>query len=562
MLGLPPTRLIELNNENAENIKIVELIHTDIYATVSYCWGGDQFVKTTTATILQHQIGIEISSLGQTLQDAIRVARSLNIPYLWVDSLCIIQDDAQDMAREIAKMSEYYENGYVSICASVASSCSEGFLGARTNNPYLYGPFELPYRGPGNHLGSIKLVRYHKYSRSKEPVTARAWIMQESILAPRLLSYSYQSMAWSCRKANHSDGGPTRHEWYDFGDRRTWANLQDEKDVEIILRKWNRLVESYTSRNLSDSKDRLPAISGIAQKCVKLLRKHLPADPESTGLGLERTVDTVPENDPERVNYVAGLWYCQVRFGTAPTMFSQQLLWSTSYYRSQTKHYQSTDHEPDTISRELIASTLDASRGSKPSIPTTKISQLLGSSSNRRYLAPSWSWAAVEVPIFYESTHKGLPQSSTFTIISCGTDLELSEAPYGNVTFGRLTVSGLLIPVGLTFHHTLYKQFLGWKLVYRPDTKESAAVLSKVMERKSEGWVLQLTDEGDMTSNKPIDPNWTANAPKGLLIVADGEYYRRIGLCSIERHTGNASKIGDTEGLFRSFGEEKQITII
>ena len=158
MLGLPPTRLIELNSENAENIKIVELIHMGIYATVSYCWGGDKFVKTTTATILQHQIGIEISSLGRTLQDAIRVARSLHIPYLWVDSLCIIQDDAQDMAREIAKMSEYYENGYVSICASAASSYSEGFLGARTNNPYLYGPFELPYRGPDNNLGSVKLV--------------------------------------------------------------------------------------------------------------------------------------------------------------------------------------------------------------------------------------------------------------------------------------------------------------------------------------------------------------------------------------------------------------------
>jgi hypothetical protein len=309
----------------------------------------------------------------------------------------------------------------------------------------------------------------------------------------------------------------------------------------------------------SDSKDKLPAISGIAQKCVKLLRKHLPADPESARLGLERTVDAVPENDSERVNYVAGLWYCRVQLGTAPIMFSQQLLWSSS---SQVKHYLSSDPKPSTISRAIVASTFDVSGSSKPSIPTTRISLLLSSRSNRRYLAPSWSWAAVEVPIFYESTRKDLPQSYEFTIISCGTDLELSEAPYGNVTFGRLTVSGLLISVFM-FHHSFHTQlWMGWKFVYRVDTEESAAVLSKVMEGKCEGWVLQLTDEGVMTSNKSIDPNWTANAPKGLLILADGEYYRRIGLCSIERRVGNASKIGDTKGLFRPFDKEKQITII
>jgi hypothetical protein len=79
-----------------------------------------------------------------------------------------------------------------------------------------------------------------------DPVTARAWITQESLLAPRILAYSYQSLAWSCRKTTNSNGGPSR-EWYDFQDRVMWAKLQEESDPLACLLGWNRLVESYTS---------------------------------------------------------------------------------------------------------------------------------------------------------------------------------------------------------------------------------------------------------------------------------------------------------------------------
>jgi Heterokaryon incompatibility protein (HET) len=205
-----PTRLIDLSTSNSSDlVKLISsrLLRTrSVYATLSYCWGGDQSVKTTKSTLEQHQIGIQVNTLGRTLQDAIKVARSIGIHFLWVDSLCIIQDDSEDVSTEISKMLEYYENSHVSICAATASHSNEGFLAPRDENPYQNGPFELPYRGPDNHLGSIELAQYLKYCSSQEPVKSRAWILQESLLAPRVLSYSYRSLAWSCRKQNLNDG--------------------------------------------------------------------------------------------------------------------------------------------------------------------------------------------------------------------------------------------------------------------------------------------------------------------------------------------------------------------
>jgi hypothetical protein len=117
MPGFSPTRLIDLSQSSPGN-RIQIISHCDStqstfrYATLSYCWGGDQLVTTTKATIAQHEIGIEPTSLGQTLQDAIRLALALGINFLWIDSLCIIQDDYND--SEVAFV-------------EISSSCAELF---------------------------------------------------------------------------------------------------------------------------------------------------------------------------------------------------------------------------------------------------------------------------------------------------------------------------------------------------------------------------------------------------------------------------------------------------
>jgi len=140
--------------------------------------GGSQAIKTTASTLHAHEAGILISSLGQTLQDAIGVSRTLRIKFLWIDSLCIIQDSPEDVTTEISKMIDYYENCFLCISAAPGSSSIEGFLKPRTISPYQCGPFELPYQRPDGRVGSVQLASYDEYHSSMDPANERGWIQQ------------------------------------------------------------------------------------------------------------------------------------------------------------------------------------------------------------------------------------------------------------------------------------------------------------------------------------------------------------------------------------------------
>jgi hypothetical protein len=78
------------------------------YATLSYRWGTSVTMTTTYKTISSHQIGIEMASLPKTLRGAVHVTRKLGLRYLWVDSLCIIQDSAEDSAQQARQMHMIY----------------------------------------------------------------------------------------------------------------------------------------------------------------------------------------------------------------------------------------------------------------------------------------------------------------------------------------------------------------------------------------------------------------------------------------------------------------------
>jgi hypothetical protein len=70
-----------------------------------------------------------MQQLPATIIDAIRLAQTLSISYLWIDSLCIVQNSEEDKVREIATMDRVYKNSWVTISAARASTCLDGFLG-------------------------------------------------------------------------------------------------------------------------------------------------------------------------------------------------------------------------------------------------------------------------------------------------------------------------------------------------------------------------------------------------------------------------------------------------
>ena len=126
-----PKRLIDLGASNGSPTK-PKIIHTrgrqEQYVALSYCWGSAHHLRTTNENFSEMQKSIPIELLPQTIRDAFLVAQKLDIRYIWVDALCIIQDNADDWGSEAKRMGAIYANSYFTIAATAAKDSREGFL--------------------------------------------------------------------------------------------------------------------------------------------------------------------------------------------------------------------------------------------------------------------------------------------------------------------------------------------------------------------------------------------------------------------------------------------------
>ncbi|KAJ5051039.1 hypothetical protein J3E72DRAFT_165110, partial [Bipolaris maydis] len=79
-------------------------------ASLSYCWGGAQIHAATHANFAQSFKYLPCGVLTQAILDAFKVVHNLGLEFIWIGSLCIIQDDVDDLIREISKMRHIYQN--------------------------------------------------------------------------------------------------------------------------------------------------------------------------------------------------------------------------------------------------------------------------------------------------------------------------------------------------------------------------------------------------------------------------------------------------------------------
>jgi hypothetical protein len=125
-----PTRVIDIGDPNsavAPRIYITEG-RLGSWVTLSHCWGREAHLVTNSDNIARKKLGIPISDLEPTFLDAIYVTRRLGQRYLWIDSLCIIQDSRSDLAQESTRMHYYYRHSLVTISSDAAISDHESFL--------------------------------------------------------------------------------------------------------------------------------------------------------------------------------------------------------------------------------------------------------------------------------------------------------------------------------------------------------------------------------------------------------------------------------------------------
>jgi len=272
-----PSRLLCLNAEKG-SVRLTELrdnMSPGSYCALSYCWGGEQEFKTTTSNIQSYKRKMSVEALPQTIQDAITIARAMDFQFLWVDSLCIIQDDRTDMAHELAKMVDIYAGAGLTIVAATASSCHEGFLGRpEWKKPYWSLAFSLPFRCFDGQLDDITLRKLDDTIEETCPLHQRGWAFQECVVSPRLLIYGATQMMWCCWAEIMSESCNGSEDFHWLRHEIVWPRryLRPRSAGRTLLpdnslmQTWNRLVEQYTTRQLTKLTDTLPAFSAIAQR--------------------------------------------------------------------------------------------------------------------------------------------------------------------------------------------------------------------------------------------------------------------------------------------------------
>jgi len=286
-----PTRLLHVGVDPNPDVRLHEVKQGDrpLYVALSYCWGrsdAQEEAKTTRANTQDRLGRIQLSQLPQTIKDAVKVARSLGLAYLWVDALCIVQDDPQDVAAELAKMSGVYRGAVLTVSAASAEHSIEGCLGDR-HLARAYGAlFRLPYRhGQGENLvrGSILLSEQPIGGKYQEPIDRRAWTMQEHILSLRLLRFGSKQTTWKCRTRHYSiDGGASPHpvnEDVEFSVDEPYRITELQSRMQefgglgntAILGSWEEKICEYTCRTLSKKSDKLPACAALAENFAEIM---------------------------------------------------------------------------------------------------------------------------------------------------------------------------------------------------------------------------------------------------------------------------------------------------
>jgi hypothetical protein len=180
-----PYRVVDIGSQESPAVKLVETEGKfGHYACLSHCWGGEQTLRTTLFpdSLTQHKRGIEWTEIPKTFQDAIIVLRTFGFQYIWIDSLCIIQDSQEDWQVQSALMGEIYRNSIITIAGSASSGPQQGLF-RTAQSAHLSQPF------PANtSLEGIEKVQYREplsHDASELPLLQRGWVFQERQLSPR-----------------------------------------------------------------------------------------------------------------------------------------------------------------------------------------------------------------------------------------------------------------------------------------------------------------------------------------------------------------------------------------
>jgi hypothetical protein len=266
--GFVPSRLLDIGADRAENDSLRLITRGDIisktswiapaeqvkYAALSYCWGrpydAQKQCKTERKSLKERLRAIPFIELTPVVRDAVIVARRLSIPYLWVDSLCIIQDDTMDWENEASLMGLVYSNAYITICSLSSSACQNGFL-------------ERP-----SQARKVQKVEFDEMLRDWRcsSWSSRGWTFQEEKLSTRLVYFGASRIHFCCGNWIYTEDHPTSSEVYERSVIDMGRDGLRNNRVQLLMDFWTwDLVPQFSQREFTKAEDKLPAIAGVAK---------------------------------------------------------------------------------------------------------------------------------------------------------------------------------------------------------------------------------------------------------------------------------------------------------
>jgi len=349
-----PSRVIDVRTEAPKIIETNGLKGS--YTALSHCWGPMVDTSTTKHNFAKRKTaGIDLTQMPANFRHAIQFTRRLGYDYIWIDSLCIIQQDAQDWRHEVGRMAGYYNNAFLTLSIADAHSCHDGFLHQRR---YDYSP-AIP-GDDGDFYCLREVLKQECHLNMDSSINKRAWTLQERLLSSRLIQFTREQLVWYCRSKELTEGYVynsfrghdeyrcdraghyiDRAEYDAYWEKR--ASNSAEKinfDTDIAAETWYHCVSEFTTRRLTRPSDKLPAMGGLANMFCQ----------------------------PELGRYIAGLW-------------ERDLFRGLAWMRVQ----------PGERTREQYRSYI-----------ATKAKRNLEGGSYEpplEYRAPSWSWASVNGPV-------------------------------------------------------------------------------------------------------------------------------------------------------------------
>ncbi|KAH8660602.1 heterokaryon incompatibility protein-domain-containing protein [Xylariales sp. PMI_506] len=388
------------------------------YAALSHCWGHGKPVTTTRDNINAHKEYLHFDAQSKTFMDAVDITRALGLRYIWIDSLCIIQDDPEDWAREAAKMSDVYRNAVVTLSADGASDTSGGLLANTLDRGDIHKANSFPIKSPDDgHLVTVYARRraelpshpvsfphsgLEKAQEHPTKLSTRGWVVQERILSPRMVHFYQQELVWSCYSHRRCEcrllPGAPLSSTSEF--RRLLVSsalplplpASEEQDQQLditgydLCMEWPSLVAEFTSKDLSYPQDRLPAISGLAT--------------------------LVQERLPRSLQYLAGHWSVDLDYS---------LLWLS-------------DHKTAAAAGRTVERIATATES----------------------YAPSWSWASVAGPVRFIPRHRdqfshrrtgGDELEPVWSVLRASTIPKNPANTYGPVQYGFVTARGQTLSI-------------------------------------------------------------------------------------------------------------------